>query len=151
MIALLLAAVVVLFFITGPDGEPILTREDFKPEVTLPAVSDLLDEHDQEDQSQVTRVYKWPDENGVWQFSNRAEDANGAEIIELDGIINTMAPLSVVERNSAVATGQNQTSPLPALTTAPLSQALDTLDKARHMQETMDNRKTELDKAIVTD
>ena len=147
MIVLLLAAVVALFLIPGPGDRPILKLENFKPDMTLPAtLSDLLD--DEQDQVEITRVYKWQDENGVWQFSNRPEDANGAEVIELDGIINTMGPLP--EKNSPVAAAPTQTTSGPSLTTVPLSQAMDTLDKARQLQETIDNRKSDLDKAIGT-
>jgi len=148
MIVLLLVAVAGLFFIPGPGGRPILALQDFKPDLTLPStLSDFLEEGNEEDQNQVTRVYKWQDENGVWQFSNRPEDANGAEVIELDGVINSMGPYTATETKPSAA-AQTQTSPGPSLTTVPLSKAMDTLDKARQMQETIDSRKSDLDKAL---
>lgn len=151
MLVLLLVAFAGLFFIKRPSGEPYLTLEDFKPGVTILAtVSELLDETKAGSESQTTQVYKWQDESGIWHFSNRAEDASGAEVIELDGIINTLAPLEVLERNSAVATRQAQTALLPSLTPAPLAQVLDTTNQAKQLQQTIDNRKSELDTAIKT-
>jgi hypothetical protein len=151
MIGLLLAAVVALFFIQGPSGEPFLTLESFRTDFTLPAtVSDLFGEDSDTNQSQVTRVYKWQDENGDWQFSNRAEDANGAEVIELDGVINSMGPLRAVEKSAPITAAPDETSAPPSLTTIPISKAMDTLDKARQMQETIDSRKTEVDKVLET-
>lgn len=152
IIVLLLVAFAGLFFIKGPSGEPFLTLEDFKPAATtLAKVSDMLDETKAGAEGQATQVYKWQDENGLWHFSNRAEDENGAEVIELDGIINTMAPIEVLERNSPAAVRQVQTSSLPSLTTVPLSQAMDTTNQARQLQQTLDDRKAELDKAIAID
>jgi hypothetical protein len=151
MIVLLLVVVAGLFFIPGPGDQPILKLEDFKPDLTLPeTISELLEEAQAEDQNQITRVYKWRDENGDWQFSNRPEDANGAETIELDGVINSMGSLDEAIKNAPAAAAPTQTPSYPSLTTIPLSQAMDTLDKARQMQETIDSRKSKLDKAIGT-
>jgi hypothetical protein len=151
MIVLLIVAVAGLFFISGPDGEPILKLKDFKPDMTLPeSVSEMLDEGLEDDEGQITRVYKWQDEKGVWQFSNRPEDANGAETIELDGVINTMGSLEELERNSPSKDPEPRTESMPSLTTVPFSKAMETLDKAGEMQQTVDKRKSDIDKALGT-
>jgi len=149
MLVLLLVALASLFFLHGPSGKPFLTWGDFKPDEKLTGqISELLEDTQSESQNQPTEVYKWQDKDGVWQFSNRAEDAVGAETIELNGAINTMAPLAASAEKSPVTTKQTPALPIPSLTTAPIDQALDTINQAKQLQQTIDKRKSDLDEAI---
>ncbi|MFT5208412.1 MAG: hypothetical protein ACI9CE_000126 [Flavobacterium sp.] len=78
-----------------------MTVDDF-----IPTVPSSLDELTPSAADTVlsgpTKVYKWKDENGIWQLSNREEDGQGAagnavETMELDGDIN-ICPLSIFPR-----------------------------------------------------
>lgn len=90
---LILAVIVVLgllFLVEDPDGNTTLTIDGVVKELQNSA-SDILPKDLQKFQSpSVTKVYKWKDENGVWQFSNTPVDEPGVEVIEFDGQINTI-------------------------------------------------------------
>jgi hypothetical protein len=93
---LILAVIIVfglLFLVEDPDGNTTLTIDDVVDVVKelQNSTSDILPKDLQNFRSpSVTKVYKWKDENGVWQFSNTPVDEPGVEVIELDGQINTI-------------------------------------------------------------
>jgi len=139
MIFLLVAAFAGLFFINGPDGSPLLTLDDFKPDV--PEI---------DTGSQTTEVYKWQDENGVWQYSNQPRDAELGETIELDGNINTMPAVdtSILSRSADAATkstGKKVNIP-SGLTSLSGDQAEEMMNSVNNMQQTVDDRKAQMDK-----
>ena len=162
MVVLMIAAFVGMFFIDGPNGERIMTLEDFIPEVPQ-SLDEVLDEALNERRpssadlrpSAPAKVYKWKDENGIWQFSNREEDSmdnagNDVEMMELDGDINIMPAVDI----PPVQTGnQNKTakkadfSALPSgLTTVSPDKISEMMDTVNNLQDTVDQRKEDLDK-----
>lgn len=150
MIMLLLLGLVGLFVIKRPGGETFLSLDDFKPEISVADSVDRLwgEEQAERASGQPVQVYKWQDENGIWQFSNRAEDAAGAETMELDGVINTMPAVAMPEPATAAKPEKSAATSMPSLTTVPLSDAIETINQAKQLQQTIDDRKSELDKAI---
>jgi hypothetical protein len=145
MIFLLLAAFAGLFFVNGPNGSPMLTIEDFTPEMP----SSMSAKDDQEP----TMVTRWKDENGVWQFSNRPQDSQQGEVIELDGDINTMPSVDTSilsagsSRPSSNSSGASPKFTIPSgLTTVSGDQAQQMMDTVTNLQQTVDDRKAELDK-----
>ena len=85
MLFVVILACAALFFIEGGDGKPLMTVE--KLFERLPSSpSDMLS--GEADTPAVTRIYKWKDENGVWQFSDSSLFKEGAEVMELDSQIN---------------------------------------------------------------
>lgn len=142
MIFLLIAAFAGLFFVNGPDGTPVLTVDDFMPEMPeLDSASPT---------PQPTKVTKWKDENGVWQFSDRPEDTLLGETIELDGDINTMPAVDTSVLTQDGRTSTQSAAPaisLPSgLTTVSGDQAQQMMDTVTNLQGTVDDRKAELDK-----
>ena len=140
MIFLLVAAMVGLFFVNGPDGSALLTLEDFKPDV--PEI---------ESENATTEVYRWQDENGVWQFSNQPRDADQGETIELDGNINTMpaTDTSILTKSSSSrsATQSAKMPKIPAgLTSISGEQAEQMMNTVNNLQQTVDDRKAQMDK-----
>jgi hypothetical protein len=137
MVLLLIAAFAGLFFINGPDGEKVLSLEDFKPELPAEEAAASVPE----------KVYKWQDENGVWQFSNQPRDEGMGETVEYDGNINTMpaADTSVLsKRGDAAAKSGFQ---IPAgMTSVSGEQAQEMMDTVNNLQSTVDERKSELDR-----
>ncbi len=147
MIAVVILACIGPFFIQGPDGEPLITIEDLKPDFSLPSVTAKLDDRD-DSGSKPVKVYKWQDEEGNWHFSNQPVDAEGAETIELDGIINTMPAFKAPEKKKTTVAAASQ----PNTTLVPtISQGLETLNQAKQLQSTIDQRKADMDRIIQTD
>lgn len=137
MIFILLAAFVGLFFLNGPNGEPMLSLDDLKP--TLPKV---------ESSSVPTKVYKWQDENGVWQFSNQPVDEGQGEVIELDGKINTMPAVDTSILNAGRKASSSPSPGMsipPGLTTVSGDKVQEMMDTVNNLQESVDNRKAEID------
>jgi hypothetical protein len=53
----------------------------------------------------VTQVYKWRDEQGVWQFSDGPNVAEGAALVEISNQINSMPALDSTEDEAAQSAG----------------------------------------------
>lgn len=148
LIGVLIIACIAPLFIKGPDGEPIMTFDDWS--IDLPdSIDELLSTGNTEpadpEQSQPTTVYKWQDENGQWHFSSTPPDLETAETMELDGNINIMDAFEPPPREeTTVATGDAM-SPVPGLTTATPSQIQEAMETVTNLQETIDQRKEDLD------
>ncbi|MBQ74694.1 MAG: hypothetical protein CMQ20_06670 [Gammaproteobacteria bacterium] len=130
-----------LFFIKGPDGTPLLTIDKLLGDLPS-SPSDLLPKDaKQQAAPAVTKIYKWKDDNGVWQFSNSPVDEKGAEVMELDGKINT------VEAFVAPAKDEMKKKPaaIPGVSTVSPQQAGNLLDTVKNLQETIDQRKSDMD------
>jgi len=143
MILMLLGAFVGLFFVKGPDGNPLMSVEDLKPET--PAVVDIP--------QQPTEVYKWQDENGVWQFSNNPVDSDGAEVLELDGKINAIASFEIPSEDGSVNVGKTQASKavasLPSgLTSVSPEKISEMMDTVNNLEQSLEQRKVDMDKAL---
>ena len=139
MILLLALAFGGLFFINGPGGEPILSIEDLKPDLTA---------GEPEPAPAPAKVYKWQDENGVWQFSNQPQDAvvseaSGGELVEYDGNINTMP--AVTAQSSSQQSKPSLDIP-SGMTTVSGQQAAEMMDTVNNLQESVDERKAEMDR-----
>ena len=144
MIFIVIIACVGLFFIKGPDGTPLLSIEEFMADLS-PAnfsASDLLPSAVQSAAESsapaITKVYRWQDENGVWQFSDNPNDEPGAEVMELDGKINTI---------ESVAPQPKKKSPagIPGVATVSPAQAGQLIDTVKNLQENIDQRKADMD------
>lgn len=139
MILLLALAFGGLFFIEGPGGEPILSLEDLKPDLSA---------GEPEQAQEPAKVYKWQDENGVWQFSNQPQDAvvseaSGGELVEYDGNINTMPAVSAPSSTEKSKPSINIPS---GVTTVSGQQATEMMDTVNNLQESVDERKAEMDR-----
>lgn len=155
MVLLLIAAFVGLFFIDGPNGQPIMMIEDFIPEVPQ-SLDEITPSSAALKPAGPTKVYKWKDENGIWQFSNREEDrmdnaGKDVEVMELDGDINIMPAVDltlVKTRNpEATATKKADFSAIPSgLTTVSPDKIGEMMDTINNLQDAVDQRKKDLDK-----
>ena len=139
MIGILILACGSLFFIKGPDGKPLMSLDELSggPESSAAETNRNI---------KPTKVYKWQDEDGVWQFSNTPIAEHEAEVIVLDGQINTMdayvAPKKV--KNAGVS---NSFSALPpGLTTVSPDKISEMMDSVNNLQDTVDQRKAEIDR-----
>ncbi|XOV86279.1 MAG: DUF4124 domain-containing protein [Pseudomonadota bacterium] len=137
-------ACVAPFFLKGPDGQPLMTLDDW-----LPAdASDMATGRSGGPPEKVT-VYKWQDENGVWQFSNDPADAGAADTLELDGNINIIPSVPVGTASAAVAPVSPSVGALPpGMTSVSPERVQAMMDTVNNLQETVDQRKADLDRAV---
>ncbi len=141
IVLIVILACVGPFFIEGPDGEPLLRIEDFMP--SSPDLPDVAP-------AEPVTVYKWQDENGVWQFSTEPVEGVDAETMELDGSVTVMEALD--PRELRRLQGDEPESPsfnLPSglMTVAP-DKVEEMMDAANNLQSTIDERKEEVDKQV---
>lgn len=126
------------FFISGPDGEPLMTLDDLMP--AAPDVPDIVP-------AAPVTVYKWQDENGIWQFST--EPVEGAETMELDGQVTVMDSLDPkdLQRLSGESTAKPAAFKIPSgVTTVAPDQVEKMMESVNSMQDTVDERKQEIDR-----
>ncbi len=152
LIGVLIIACIAPLFIKGPDGEPIMSLDDWK--IELPeSLDDLFGSRQSASTPEVpapsepTTVYKWQDEKGQWHFSSMPPEVETAETMELDGNINTMdAFVPPPKEETTVATGID-TGGMPAgpMTVSP-NQLKQTMETVTNLQETIDQRKADIDK-----
>lgn len=153
LIGLLIIACIAPLFIKGPDGEPIMSLDDWSME--LPdAARQLMGESlptspvSNDGPTAPTTVYRWQDENGQWHFSNQPRHADGAEEMTLDGDINRMEAYVPSAKQPASAdaqvslTGETGTSP---------QQIQQMMETVTNLQETIDQRKADMDKVVLPD
>lgn len=140
-----IAAVGGLFVIKGPDGQPIMTLNDLKPEV--PSLGPGPDS------GAPTTVYKWKDADGVWQFSSEPLEGIDAgapvEKIELSGDINTVPAFRGPPSAGAGKPSMPSLSGLPGgLTTISPDKIEELTQAAQQIEETAAKRKQQIDQAV---
>ena len=144
IIVVVILACIGPFFITGPDGEPLLTLDDLRPDLASP----LGDDSGGDDPGAAPKtLYKWQDVDGVWHFSDREEDAHmaGAEQFEAEAPVNVMQEFKAPppERAASGLPATTTTTPVPTI-----SGGLETLKAATELQGTIDSRKAEMDEQL---
>ncbi|MBD3648585.1 MAG: hypothetical protein HUJ31_14285, partial [Pseudomonadales bacterium] len=102
---------------------------------------------DDEDAPVVTRVFKWQGDEGVWHFSNNPDDAEGHEVVELDGAINLLPALGSEERDQPGETPTPVVS-MPGLMSVAPAQVSEMMDAVSDMEKTVNQRKRDIDEAI---
>ena len=152
LIGLLIIACIAPLFIKGPDGEPIMTLDDWK--IELPdSVSRLMGQASSgirssdpgESASEPMQVYRWQDENGQWHFSNTPPDMVSAEEVEI-GEVNVMEAYVPAPQPEPEATAAEMTMPgSPMVSSGQVQQMMETIT---NLQETVDQRKADLDQAV---
>lgn len=145
---LLLALVLALaspFILKKPDGTPILdVSELLKPAKTMTEA--ILPSGEQ------PSLYRWKDEKGNWQFSDTPPESVNAQMMEVETKINSMKTIDLPEgyqdkpkvENNRFDPTDGEGSSLP-LTTAPIEKVPEMLDKIKDFQQSLDDRKQQLD------
>ncbi|MBV1878599.1 MAG: DUF4124 domain-containing protein [Pseudomonadales bacterium] len=144
MMLILMLAVVGLFFIKTPDGEPVLSPGDLLPDA--PETSRYS--------AEPITVYKWRDEAGVWQFSNDPVDGQlAAEVLQLDGKINIMPAVKLSpKRQEVIAAGPVTENKMPlipsALTSVSPEKISAMMETVNGLQDVVDKKEAAINKAI---
>jgi len=73
----LAAAIIAPMFIKGPDGEPIMTISDWIPEKPDTSAISGSSNTPQE-------FYRYQDEQGNWQYTDRPPEGANVETVEVD-------------------------------------------------------------------
>jgi hypothetical protein len=135
IVILVIGAGAGLLLMDGPDGESLLSADDFKP--GMPNMGSAA-------AGQPTKVYKWQDEDGGWHFSS--EPVAGAEVMELDGDINSIPAVKAARETKRLAAGA---AALPAgITTIAPDKVAELIGAAGALQGSVDSRKAEIEKML---
>lgn len=156
------------FILPLKDGEPLLEP----PEVSLPELPPIhlpdipgTESTDHKARSDDTppgkvAVYRWQDADGQWHFSSAPPEGVAAEKVHVSTRINIM-PAPEESGTSKYDPEQSRTSPqwapVTSVQSAPASKganpysmegAQQLLEKARNVQELVDQRKAQQDQAV---
>ena len=157
MLFLLLGGLVGLFFIKGPEGEPILSLSDFKPDVSIPDTQALMNQvdairanfadgadADSNTASYSASYYRWQDNEGNWQFGDRPPPGVNAELMTS----NNISVVPAVEIRESPTASQQTDSRQPAENPLLPGNALNTLCQAAdiegQLQQSLEERKAAL-------
>lgn len=134
ILVLIIAALVAPMFIKGPDGEPIMQLSDWTasaPQVTNSAPA------------APTEYYRYRDESGNWQYTDRPPAGVEYERVEINTSANTMESMPLPADASATMKKQ------PAAGVAGYVQDLQSAKQdAEKVQQIMDDREGRLDEVL---
>lgn len=148
LVIIVVVAGVALFLVKGHDGKPFLTIDNFafilSPEKILPR------QFQSEEPADVTKIYRWKDADGIWQFSNSPDDKEGAELVEIDSRINIIQAYSTQATTppaaKEVSAGESGTpTAIPGVMTVSPEQAAEMMETVKNLQATLAQRKADLD------
>lgn len=77
MVVMLIGALVVPFFMKGPDGKPIVTMEKMIDDSVPDAVADIVP-------SKPVEMYRWKNEHGIWEFGEAPPEEVAAARMSVD-------------------------------------------------------------------
>lgn len=159
------------FFIKGPNGQPIFSLQDFKPDLAEEGrkAKALMEEAKQqvnaggaklkaslgqdEDSNApaVSRtLYKWQDENGTWHYSQTPPAGQVSETLTVSTNTNIIQAQALPEPEPVEQTAQqkNKAIDLPSLpspmTISP-NKTQQLIEDARNVQQLMNQRGQQLD------
>ncbi len=150
LILMLLIACVAPLIIKGPDGDPIMTLDDWKP--TVPASVDevgrqLISTGKSAIPSGQKAVYRWQYESGAWHFSDEAPPGQDVQPIEISEANLMQAPEFPPEQ---IQSSQDSVSPfsrIPGMTVSP-QQLKDTMEDLDQLQDKIEKRRLLLDDSL---
>lgn len=96
--------------------------------------------------------YKWQDENGTWHYSDQPQVGKNIETVTVNTNANLIQSLKIEKKEEKelapeVKKDQPDTPSIPLPMTVPLEKISKMLDDANNMQQLMDDRKTQIDRA----
>lgn len=148
------------FFLRSPNGEPYLDYREFVPSVSSikekangiintasGSSSDNLPPNEEIQTSDgKVQVYRWQDENGVWQYSDRPPTGIDRQTISVNTNENILPSQSIAEETeNEVEEAQDNSEEgadiaLPLPLTVPVNQVPQLIEDAKEIQELMNQR-----------
>lgn len=140
-----------LFVIKKPDGTPWLTINEFLPNsqsisVITENMSQTLEKvspPNNDSKENQHSIYRWRDNNGNWQFSDKPPEGVNAQALQVSGNLNRdLAEDS--QSASATDTGEKPTpsTPITAFSNSKIQQLIEDTHKAKQL---MENRESQLE------
>lgn len=150
LILMLLVACVAPLVIPGPDGDPIMTLDDWKP--TIPtsvdeAGSQLLSTGKRAIPSGQKAVYRWQDENGSWHFSDEAPPGQDAQPIEISEANLMQATKLPPKQPQSSSDSVSPFSRIPGMTVTP-KQLKETMEDLDQLNDKIEKRRLLLDESL---
>lgn len=152
-----------LFVLKRPDGQPWLSI----PEPSVPSLDLTLDNHVQQLTQQVkslttsanhvltatsdeqTQVFRWQDINGQWHYSDTPNPDGQSEAVILKASdVTVLAPETFSLQSVSNKASHMQMLPTLSQPFERISQAQETLQEAKNIQQLVDDRKEQLDQQI---
>lgn len=132
----------------GPNGKPMMTLNDWIPDLSGAAKKWHKFSHVVEDQTGIAlappppTIHKWQDEKGKWHFGDSApEGANSEKFVVREA--NSMEPPPEIEFESSRSTSGPSVGFPSTISPAAIPELI---DKAKNVQNLMDQRGKELEK-----
>lgn len=95
--------------------------------------------------------YKWQDENGSWHYSDQPQAGQNIETVTVDTNVNLIQGLKVEKKKEyAVAKTNKPAAEMPSVPlpmTVPLDKVTQMLDDANNIQQLMDDRTDQIERA----
>jgi hypothetical protein len=158
-----------LFVLKKPDGTPILSMQDFLPDISSLALDakklirdakeltssignspDGNSEDGAEQNAQAeSGIYRWKDSNGQWQFSDTPPTNQSAEAINVSGNLNKdlvatyEPPKELAIENDTANSNTGSTASLVPMTISP-DEVSKLMKDVNNMQQLMDDRGEQL-------
>jgi hypothetical protein len=139
----LVAGLAAPFFLKGPNGLPLLNYKDFIP--TPDSVMNSITPKAE------TKLYKWKDAKGHWQFGDNPPEGVGASTMQVKTQINSMKTIELPEgfKNNTGTEPEKGFDPLSSgaspLSTAPIDKVPEMMDRIESYQQKLDDRAKTLD------
>ena len=155
-----------LFVLKKPDGSPILSMQDFLPDISsisqdakklirdaknlTSSIGNNLEDNSEDDAEQnaqtESKVYRWKDSNGQWQFADTPPVNQAAEAMSVSGNLNK--DLVATYEPPEEPTVENDTATTPTASLVPMTVSPDEVSKlmkdVNNMQQLMDDRGEQL-------
>lgn len=154
MVGLLIIACIAPLFVKGPNGEPLMTLEDWK--IDLPVqIKDLVGnltggakKLSPVEGQHPTQVFKWQDDEGQWHFSNAPPNLEIAEEIEISNVNLMEAYKPPAPPSDAGLSADSESMDVSSGIPKPV-QVQEMMETIEQFQQTIDQRKEALDSLSV--
>ncbi len=164
MIFILVLGLAGPFIMKGPDGRPLMTWQDLMPDFssmkrkasgvlsdvneTVGGLSGSSSESENPGDFGKTRVYRWQDANGNWQYSDTPPPSQSAETLLINPDVNIVQSTELPkdpepEEKETDAKGSGIGVPLP-MTVSP-GEARQLIEDAKGINDLMQKRQETLD------
>jgi len=149
------------FILKRSDGRPWMTFSDLKaPDVAVPDISPLTDQvkklssvDSNNHSAELTTVYKWQDEDGVWHFSDKASTTSPSEEIKINHTTNMVhmekqdTPKAIPQTQSNENVANNEVKLLDT-EASPYEQLPNLIDQAKNVEKLLDKRQKQQEQIL---
>lgn len=141
MLFFLVMLMVAPFFISGPDGQPLMTWQKFQQQFfkSLPPIPEAAKALVPDAPKSGQTVYQWKDAKGVWHFTHETPPGEARQVSVVDNRVNIIPgakPAPKASQSPPPASGEETMSP---------SQVL---EEARRAREGVNQYNRDLEKAV---